>query len=286
MSQEFSSESSSETGLTWVDSHAHLDFDRFDQDRSEVIERALNRGVRRIISIGTRVASTQSAIELARQYPGLIYASAGFHPLYMADDHPEGWSAIERFMRAPEVIAIGETGLDYYYDTTPHQQQRDSLRRHLQLSRRFDKPLIIHIRDAFEDAWRIIAEEGTPAGGVVHCFTGGPEECKRAIELGLYVSLSGIATFKSARELRRAVTLIPSDRLLIETDSPFLAPHPHRGKRNEPSFVVDTARCVSELRGVTLAELATTTWENTSRLFRLPNIYEGAAQQTSIQGAS
>jgi TatD DNase family protein len=195
VSQYLQSESSLKSELFWIDSHAHLDFDRFDHDRHDVIERALARGVKRIISIGTRIESTRNALELARQNPGVIYASAGFHPLYMTDDHPEGWSALEELMQAPEVVGIGETGLDYYYDTTPHQQQRDSLRRHLQLSRRFNKPIIIHIRDAFDDAWRIISEEGTPAGGVVHCFTGGPQECERALELGLYISLSGIATF-------------------------------------------------------------------------------------------
>ena len=258
-----------EPTLAWIDSHAHLDFDRFDQDRIEVIERARERGVQKIISIGTHIASTKRAINLAQTYPDYIYASAGFHPLYMNDDHQEGWIALEELIQDQAVVAVGETGLDYYYDKTPPEQQRDSFRRHLQLANQYKKPIIIHIRDAFEDAYRLISEEGVEAGGVVHCFTGGVEECKQALELGLYISISGISTFKSAKSLREAVKLIPSTRLLLETDAPFLAPHPHRGERNEPSFVVDTATCVAELRKVSLAQLAEETYTNTLRLFSI-----------------
>ena len=255
--------------LPWIDSHAHLDFDRFDDDRIDVIERAQARGVTKVISIGTRIDSTKKAIELAESYPNFIYASAGFHPLYMGDDHEEGWRQLEDLLCDPRVVGVGETGLDYYYDSTPPQQQRDSFRRHLQLSSRFNKPIIIHIRDAFDDAFKIIDEEGLGAGGVVHCFTGGPEECQAALDRGLYISLSGIVTFKSAKGLRAATPLIPDDRLLIETDSPFLAPTPHRGERNEPSFVVDTAVCVAALRGQSLERLSHLTIQNTTNLFSL-----------------
>lgn len=258
--------------LQWIDSHAHLDFDRFDDDRGEVISRAKARGVSRVISIGTRIESTERAIALAERYPEFIYATAGFHPLYMTDDHEEGWRSLEELIVHPRVVGVGETGLDYYYDHTPHDQQRRSFRRHLQLANRFQKPIIIHIRDAFEDAFKIIDEEGIKAGGVVHCFTGGPEECLASLERGLYISLSGIVTFKSAKALRAAVPLVPNDRLLIETDAPFLAPTPHRGQRNEPAFVVDTAHCIAQLRGETLENLSLLTLENTARLFSLPAI--------------
>ena len=187
----------------------------------------------------------------------------------MGDDHEEGWRQLEDLLSDPRVVGVGETGLDYYYDSTPPQQQRDSFRRHLQLSRRFNKPVIIHIRDAFDDAFRIIDEEGLGAGGVVHCFTGGYGECQAALDRGLYISLSGIVTFKSAKGLRAATPLIPDDRLLIETDSPFLAPTPHRGARNEPSFVVDTAMCVAALRGQSLERLSQLTIQNTTNLFSL-----------------
>lgn len=255
--------------LTWIDSHAHLDFDRFDKDRDEVISRARARGVTTVISIGTRIESTTRAIHLAERYPGFIYATAGFHPLYMEDDNEKGWRELEELLRNPLIVAVGETGLDYYYDTTPPDQQRASFRRHLQLSKKYNKPIIIHIRDAFDDAFQMIDEEGLDAGGVVHCFTGGPKECQAALDRGLYISLSGIVTFKNAKELRAAAAMIPSDRLLIETDSPFLAPIPHRGERNEPSFVVDTAYCVAELRGQSLESLSRDTRRNTKTLFSL-----------------
>ena len=148
----------------WIDSHAHLDFDRFDADRDAVIERARDRGVTQIISIGTRVASSLSALELARAYPGVIYSTAGFHPLYLEDDHEEGWRQLEELAQLPEVVGVGETGLDYYYDTSDPQRQRDSFRRHLQMSAAVQKPIIIHIRDAFDDAFAIIEEEGLGGG--------------------------------------------------------------------------------------------------------------------------
>jgi TatD DNase family protein len=257
------------TTLSWIDSHAHLDFDRFDDDRAEVIARAQERGVKKMISIGTHISSTLRAIKLAERYPQVIYATAGFHPLYMDDDHDHGWSQLEILIQHPSVVGVGETGLDYYYDKTPPAQQRQSFREHLKLSNRFQKPIVIHIRDAFDDAYRIIEEEGVTAGGVVHCFTGGVKECQRALELGLYISISGIATFKSAKALRQAVPLIPKDRLLLETDAPFLAPTPHRGNRNEPSYVVDTASCVAQLRETELAQLAHETYDNTLMLFNL-----------------
>ena len=262
-------EDQGQSSLSWIDSHAHLDFDRFDDDRPDVIERAIARGVKQVISIGTRLDSIERAVELSRRYPGVIFASAGFHPLYLNDDHEEGWEALEKWIKSPEVVGVGETGLDYYYDHTPHAQQRESFRRHIHLSQRYQKPMIIHIRDAFDDAFQILEEEGG-AKGVVHCFTGGPQECTRALELGLSISVSGVATFKNARPLRSAIPMIPEDRLLIETDSPFLAPHPHRGHRNEPSFVVDTAQCIAELRGISLGHLAEMTTANTRSLFKLP----------------
>ena len=262
-------EDPSSPSLMWIDSHAHLDFDRFDDDRMEVLERAKARGVTKVISIGTRVESIERAIALAECYPNFIHASAGFHPLYMEDNHEEGWRRLEELLSHPLVVGVGETGLDYYYDSTPPEQQRDSFRRHLRLSRRFSKPIIIHIRDAFDDAFKIIDEEGLSAGGVVHCFTGGPAECQAALDRGLYISLSGIVTFKSAKGLRAATPMIPDDRLLIETDAPFLAPTPHRGERNEPAFVVDTALCVSNLREQSLETISRLTLRNTAALFSL-----------------
>jgi TatD DNase family protein len=253
----------------FIDSHAHLDFDRFDEDREEVLTRAREAGVERVISIGTRLSSTRAAISLARAYPSYLSASAGFHPLSLEDDTEEGWATLIELAEAPEVVAIGETGLDYYYDPSQGEQQRISFRRHLKLSQKVNKPIIVHIRDAFQDVFEITAQEGIPAGGVVHCFTGGVEECERALALGYHISLSGIVTFKNAKNIQEAVPMIPLDRLLLETDSPYLAPTPHRGRRNEPAYVLHTAEVVSSLRGEPLETIANAATQNTYRLFNL-----------------
>ena len=285
-----------------IDSHAHLDFDQFDQDRDAVMKRAREAGVQRIITIGTRIGSSRRAIELAQKHPDFLTASAGFHPLAIGApdelDDPDvnevvlqqhslqdvhlrclldtgkstrQWEELERLAHSPEVCAIGETGLDYYYtkDQKLLAQQRASFRRHLKLSSKLNKPIVVHIRDAFDDAFRITEEEGLNAGGVVHCFTGGIDECQRALKLGYFISLSGIVTFKSARALRRAVPTIPIDRILLETDSPYLAPTPHRGSRNEPAFVKHTAEVVAELMELPLNVVCEAATRNTYELFNL-----------------
>ncbi len=253
-----------------IDSHCHLDFAKYDADRDAVLARAAAAGVDRLITIGCDLASSRRAHGLAQRYAGTVFAAAGVHP-HEADAFDDAdWPALTALMATPEVVAVGETGLDYYYDKSDRARQRALFRRHLEVSAELGKPVVVHIRDAFDDAWVCFEDVGTPAGGVVHCFTGGPAECGRALELGLYVSISGIATFPNARDLREAVTLIPPDRLLVETDAPFLAPVPLRGKRNEPAFVVHTARAIAALRGEDFGALAAQTRANTVALFGLP----------------
>lgn len=252
-----------------IDSHAHLTFDRFDADRAAVLDRAAAAGVDAILTIGTDLESSRAALALAEKHPQL-YASAGVHP-HQADELDDAdWPAFHQLWRHPKIRAVGECGLDYYYDHSDRARQRQVFRRHLEAAGEVDRPVVIHIRDAFDDAYADIAAVGLPAGGVVHCFTGGPAECARALEMGLYISLSGIVTFKNAKPLRRAVPTIPADRLLVETDSPFLAPVPHRGKRNEPAYVAETAREVARLRGEDEATVRAAARANTIRLFGLP----------------
>lgn len=251
-----------------IDSHAHLDFDRFDADRDAVVARADAANVDTIITIGTDLASSQRALALAKAYPN-IYCSVGVHPHQVDAFDDADWPALVALFDDPKVRAVGETGLDYYYDYGDRDRQRLLFRRHLELCGVVNRPVVVHIRDAFDDAYAIVEEVGLPAGGVVHCFTGGPEECARALELGFHISLSGICTFKSAKALRRAVPTIPVSRLLIETDSPFLAPTPHRGKRNEPAFVVHTAQEVARLRDEPVEALCAATRETTIALFGL-----------------
>ncbi|MCB9529048.1 MAG: TatD family hydrolase [bacterium] len=252
-----------------IDSHAHLTFDRYDADRAAVLDRATAAGVEAVITIGTDLASSRAALALA-EGDDRLFASAGVHP-HDADALADvDWPAFEALWRHPKVRAVGECGLDYYYDHSDRGRQREVFRRHLEAAGVVGLPVVIHIRDAFDDAYADIAAVGLPAGGVVHCFTGGPAECEQALAMGLFVSISGIVTFNNAKDLRAAVPLIPADRLLVETDSPFLAPVPHRGKRNEPANVVHTAREVAKLRGEDFAAVCATARANTIRLFKLP----------------
>ena len=253
-----------------IDSHAHLTFDPFDNDRDEVLRRSREKGVETIITIGTELRSSRAAVALSERYE-MVFASAGVHPHAVDDFDDADWAQLAALWAHPRVCAVGETGLDYYYDYGDRARQRLLFRRHLEAAGQVGLQVVVHIRDAFDDAFDLMAQVGLPCGGVVHCFTGGPAECERALSLGMYISLSGIVTFKSAKSLRSAVPLIPSERLLVETDAPYLAPVPNRGKRNEPANVVYTARAVAELRGVAYEALCRTTRANTIRLFGLPS---------------
>lgn len=252
-----------------IDSHAHLDGEKFRADLPEVLERARLAGVVAIVTIGVDLDSSLRARALATEHPQL-FASAGVHPHDAARFDDADWPRLCALFDEPRIVAVGEAGLDYFYDFSPRERQQAVFRRQLELSGEVGRPVVIHVRDAYDDAFALMAEVGLPAGGVLHCFTGGPAECERALALGLHVSIPGIVTFKNGDSIRAAVPLIPDDRLLVETDSPYLAPIPHRGRRNEPAFVAATAAKVAEIRGVPLAALADLTRRNTVRLFGLP----------------
>ena len=252
-----------------IDSHAHLDGPKFAADLDAVLERAQAAGVDTIITIGVDLATSCAAADLARRYPG-VFASAGVHPHDAGRFDDADWPALAALWAEPRVRAVGETGLDYFYDFSPRERQQALFRRHLEAAGEVGRPVVIHIRDAYDDALALVAEVGVPAGGVVHCFTAGPAECERALALGLHISIPGIVTFKNGESIRAAIPLVPDDRLLVETDSPYLAPIPHRGQRNEPAFVAHTAARVAEVRGVSVEALTATTRANTIRLFGLP----------------
>jgi TatD DNase family protein len=255
-----------------VDSHAHLDAEDYADDLEAVVSRARAAGLERIVCIGLWRAPGRfgNALDLASQEPGFFSATIGVHPHECARVPEDDWRRLEDLSCDPRVVAIGETGLDFHYDYSPRPAQEASFRRSLAIARNCEKPVVVHVREADEACLRILREEGVPAaGGVIHCFTGDAAAARAYLDLGLFISVAGIVTFKAADPVREAARIVPADRLLVETDSPFLAPVPHRGKRNEPAFVVETARKVAEVRGTSLEEIALATTANVKRLFRL-----------------
>ncbi len=251
-----------------VDSHCHLDYLARDGDLDDVVARARAAGVDTMITICTKLSEFDGVRAIAERYDG-IYCSVGVHP-HEADE--EGQADSER-LRAlaghPKVVGIGETGLDYYYEHASRDRQRGSFRAHIAAARETGLPLIVHSRDADDDTAAILREEHGQGAypGVIHCFTAGPELAQAALALGLYISMSGIVTFRKAEALRDIVRDIPLDRLLIETDAPYLAPVPMRGKRNEPAFVAHTAAAVAKIKDISTKELTRITGDNTRRLF-------------------
>lgn len=253
------------------DSHAHVDGPEFDDDRDEVLARARAAGVQRMIVIGAvgDPTSAERSVALAEKDPD-IWATVATHPHDVEKMTDEWWATHERLARHPRVVAIGETGLDYYYDHSPRELQRTAFARFIELAHAVGKPVVCHIRDAHEEAREIlVAGRAMELGVVIHCFTGTPDDAKAYAELGCYVSFSGIITYKTAQPIRDAVAFVPHDRILVETDCPYLAPIPKRGKRNEPAFVVHTAEVVARCAGLDLADLAAKSTENTMRVFRL-----------------
>ncbi|CAN5321800.1 TatD family hydrolase [soil metagenome] len=251
-----------------VDSHCHLDFPDFDADRDEVVARALQAGVGTMVTISTRVRRFSAISVIAERYPE-VWCSVGTHPHNAAEEPDVTTEELTRIATGPRVVAIGEAGLDYHYDSSPREAQKQSFLRHIAAARITQLPLVIHARDADDDIAAILTEEmgkgAFPA--VLHCFSSGRALARRGLELGCHVSFSGILTFKNSAEIRGIAAEIPMDRLLVETDAPYLAPPPHRGRRNEPSYVVETAKVLAEVKGVTADALAAATTANFHRLF-------------------
>jgi TatD DNase family protein len=251
-----------------VDSHCHLNYKGLVEQQGDVLGRARQNGVSAMLNISTRESEWNEVIGLAEQEDD-VWASVGIHP-HEADGHV-GIDAAKLIERAanPRVIAIGETGLDYYYDKSDREQQRLSFREHITAARETGLPIIVHTRDAEDDTIGILSEEMALGvySGVIHCFTASADFARKALDLGLYISLSGIVTFKNAADLQDVAKWLPADRMLVETDAPFLAPVPHRGRTGEPGFVADTARFVAALRGEGEDALAAQTTANFYRLF-------------------
>lgn len=253
-----------------VDTHAHLDQEEFDADRPQVIERARQVGIETIVAVGVTASSSQAVVALASEHASL-FAAVGIQPNYTGQAGPGDWDRVVALASAPRVVALGETGLDRHWDYSPLAVQQDYFDRHLRLSQERDLPFIVHTRDSDADVVQMLrdAQRRGPLRGVMHSFTGASETAAQCIELGLYVSFAGMVTFKKSADLRRVAASIPEDRILIETDSPYLSPQPLRGRRNEPAHLVHTATCLAEARGVSVAQFAAQTTANARALFRL-----------------
>jgi TatD DNase family protein len=249
-----------------IDSHCHLDDKQFDPDRPQVIERATASGVEIMLAIGTGDGppDLEAGLRLARQYP-FMYATVGVHPHDAAKATPETFPAMEKLLNEAKVVAIGEIGLDYHYDFSPRDVQRDVFVAQMELARRAAKPIVIHTREAWDDTLQLLREHWR-GSGVMHCFSGGAAEARQALDLGFHLAFGGVLTFPKAENVREAARLTPEDRLLVETDAPYLAPVPKRGKRNEPAFMVETVRRLAEVRGVSPEQIAEVTTRNFERL--------------------
>jgi len=253
-----------------VDSHCHLDDKQFDADRDDVIERARQAGVERMMAIGTGSGppDLEAGLRLARQH-AFMYATVGVHPHDASKATPETFAQIEALAADAKVLAIGEIGLDYHYDFSPRDVQREVFIAQLKLAGRAGKPVVIHTREAWEDTLLVLRQHWT-GGGIMHCFTGTPDQARQALDLGFHLSFGGVLTFPKADTVRDAARLAPEDRLLVETDAPYLAPVPRRGKRNEPAFIVETVRRLAEVRGVAPERIAEITSRNFDRLLFAP----------------
>jgi TatD DNase family protein len=254
-----------------IDTHCHLDEEAFRPDCAAVIARAGETGLEHVITIGTTAASSRAAVTIAQAHPR-VHAAVGIQPNYVSQAAPDDWDVIEELAAQPKVVAIGETGLDRYWDYAPFDLQTEYFTRHLDLARRRNLPFVVHCREAEKDvvAQLTAAAAAGPLRGVMHSFAGDAETALACVELGLYISFAGMLTFKKNDALRTVAAQIPLERLLIETDAPYLAPVPFRGKRNEPAYVRHTAECLAGIRGMTADEIGELTTKNARQLFRFP----------------
>ena len=248
--------------MVWADQHCHLPTEA--GDAQVVVDDAYDAGVRLLINVGVSVDNSRQAIETASVHKG-VWATAGVHPHGASN----GMRGLELLIERPEVVAVGETGLDYHYDNSPRPAQRDMFAAHIELANDHDLALVVHSRSAWDDVFRVFDREGMPSRTVMHCFTGGMDEAQECLDRGAFLSFSGIITFANASEIRSAVKVCPLDRLMIETDSPYLAPVPHRGHPNRPALVPVIGEAVAKIQGLDVGEVEQTTWETSLRFYNI-----------------
>ena len=253
----------------WFDTHAHVEGERFDEDRPEVIERAAKAGVNRFVNIGTDEESIQQTMMLIEEYDQ-VYGAVGIHPHAASSVNDALVDTLRQCAAHPKILAIGEIGLDYHYDYAPKDVQRSAFRQQIRLAKELSMPILIHDREAHRECLDILTEEdGWACGGIFHCYSGSAETASEIVGHGFYISFTGVLTFPNAKNVRRAAAEVPLYRLLVETDCPYLSPQTYRGKRNEPAYVVETGRALAELRGISYEEMASITWENACKVYRI-----------------
>lgn len=252
-----------------IDTHAHLDHDWFDGERDEIVQRALEAGVTTIITIGADLPSSEAAVKLAEKYED-VYATVGIHPHDAKTADEAAYARLRELAAHPKVVAIGEIGLDYYYDHSPRDVQRDVFIRQLDIARETGLPFVVHNRDASDDVMTVLREHGRGLPGLLHSFAGDADMAAECVAMGYYISVGGMFTFKNAGAIRDAVADVPLERILLETDAPYLTPVPLRGRRNEPAYVRHVAEFFAKERGLDPAKVARATTENARRFFRLP----------------
>lgn len=257
--------------MEWIDTHCHLDEESFTQDCTDTIQRAVDAGVKTMLAVGITLESCRRVVELAQKYPS-VYAIVGLHPNYVSAAQPGDWEQIVELVKAPKVVGLGETGLDKYWDYAPIDLQVEYFDRHIELSRQLNLPFVVHCREAESEVVAVLRKHAAngPLNGAIHSFCGSAETAAACLEMGLHLSFAGMLTFKKNDALRQLSATLPLDRLLVETDSPYLAPTPYRSKRNEPAHVRLTAACLAESRGNSKEEIAAATTRNARRLFKLP----------------
>lgn len=258
--------------MALIDTHCHLDDEQLASIRADVLRRAAQAGVVSIVAVGTTLQSSRECIAIAATSDAVV-AAVGIHPNHCGEADPGDWERVTELAHAPRVVGIGETGLDRYWDHTPFDVQRDNFDRHIRLSQTLRRPLVIHMRDCDEDVLEMLraARKRGPLYGVMHSFTGQPETARECLDLGLYLSFAGMVTYKKSDALRQIAASVPDDRILIETDAPYLSPHPQRAHRpNEPALIVHTAECLAAVRGVTVEQFAAQTTRNARQVFGLP----------------
>ena len=246
----------------WADSHCHLQYEAIP---AEALDRAADAGIGRVICVGTDAQQSQAAISVARAHPGQVWATVGMHP----HDASQGVDGLIALLGEPEVVGVGECGLDYHYDHSPREVQRRVFAAQVNLATERDLALVIHTREAWDDTLAILRSEGVPPRTIFHCFSGGPDEARLCLDLGTTLSFSGIITFKTAGDLRAAAAMAPLDRILVETDAPYLTPVPHRGTPNQPSYVALVGAAVAAAKGLAVEDVERATWANTAAAFGL-----------------